>query len=283
MFDVAIIGSGAAGLSAALTLKSRNINFIWFGQDSLSSKIRSAEKILNYPGLPMVSGEEMSNIFQNQIKEMDISIENKTVTGVYYTDYGYSILCNQDLYEAKSVILATGVAVIKPIKGELEFVGRGVSYCATCDGFLYKGKDIAVICTTKELEHEIDYLKDLANKTYIVPLYKEHKEFKGNIEIIKSMPKEVIGERKVSKLVFNNREINVDGIFMLKEAVSPSILVGGLEEDNGHIKVDRECKTNLKGCFAAGDCTGRPYQYTKAVGEGNIAAHSVLEYLSNLK
>jgi thioredoxin reductase (NADPH) len=85
---------------------------------------------------------------------------------------------------------------------------------------------------------------------------------------------------KADKLVFEDREVTVDGIFMLKQAVAPSVLLYGLETADGHIIVDRACKTNLPGCFAAGDCTGRPYQYVKAAGEGNVAAHSAVEYLA---
>lgn len=279
MYECAIIGTGAAGISAALTLKALNKNFIWFGDKNLSSKIRSAEKIRNYPGLPMVSGNEMAEIFLKQIKEMGIEITDKTVTGVYQMEGYYSILCNQDMFDAKTVILTTGVESIKPIKGELDFVGRGVSYCATCDGFLYKGKTIFVVCTEKSLEHEIEYLASLAEKVYVVTLYKNVELKVENIEIVSGMPIEIAGTKKAEKVLFKDKEFLVDGIFILKAAITPSVLVSGLEIDNGHVKVNRNCETNMVGCFAAGDCTGRPYQYTKAVGEGNVCAHAVVDYL----
>jgi thioredoxin reductase (NADPH) len=184
------------------------------------------------------------------------------------------------MFEAKTVIIATGVEAVKPIPGELEFVGRGVSYCATCDGFLYKGKTIGVLCTTKDLEHEIEYLADLAEKVYLIPLYKNVELKAENVEIIQRKPKAIEGGMKAEKLVFEDREVAVDGIFMLKQAVAPSVLLYGLNTEEGHIIVDRACRTNLPGCFAAGDCTGRPYQYVKAAGEGNVAAHSAVEYLA---
>ena len=99
---------------------------------------------------------------------------------------------------------------------------------------------------------------------------------------IMKMPKKITGGMKANTLVFDDREFSIDGIFMLRESVLPSALVGGLQTENGHVAVDRNMQTNLKGCFAAGDCTGRPYQYAKAAGEGNIAAHSVCEYLAQL-
>ena len=283
MFDTAIIGTGPAGISAALTLKALKKDIILFGSEKLSQKIRVAEQIRNYPGLPGVSGVQMQEAFANQLAQMEISITDKTVTGIYNMGTHYGILCDQEMFEAKTIIMATGVEAVKPIPGELEFVGRGVSYCATCDGFLYKGKTIGVLCTTKDLEHEIEYLADLAEKVYLIPLYK-HVEVKAeNVEIIQKKPSAIAGGMKADKLVFEDREVTVDGIFMLKQAVAPSVLLYGLETADGHIIVDRACKTNLPGCFAAGDCTGRPYQYVKAAGEGNVAAHSAVEYLAQTK
>lgn len=283
MFDTAIIGTGPAGISAALTLKALKKDIILFGSEKLSQKIRVAEQIRNYPGLPGVSGVQMQEAFANQLAQMEISITDKTVTGIYNMGTHYGILCDQEMFEAKTIIMATGVEAVKPIPGELEFVGRGVSYCATCDGFLYKGKTIGVLCTTKDLEHEIEYLADLAEKVYLIPLYKNVELKAENVEIIQRKPVAIEGGMKAEKLVFEDREIPVDGIFMLKQAVAPSVLLYGLETADGHIIVDRACKTNLPGCFAAGDCTGRPYQYVKAAGEGNVAAHSAVEYLAQTK
>ncbi len=283
MFDTAIIGTGPAGISAALTLRSLKKNIILFGSGQLSQKIRVAEQIRNYPGLPSVTGGQMQEVFLNQLAQMEIPITEKTVTGIYNMDTHYGILCDQEMFEAKTVILATGVEAVKPIPGELEFVGRGVSYCATCDGFLYKGKTIGVLCSTKDLEHEIEYLADLAEEVYLIPLYKNVEIKAQNVEVIQRKPAAIEGGMKAEKMVFDNQEIAVDGIFMLKQAVAPSVLLYGLETAEGHIIVDRACKTNLPGCFAAGDCTGRPYQYVKAAGEGNVAAHSAVEYLAQAR
>ena len=279
-YDCAIIGTGPAGMSAALTLKAMNKSFIWFGSKQMSPKIRKAEMISNYPGLSNVSGEEMVAAFQNQIRHLGIEITEKTVTGVYHMGQYYGILCNQDMFEATTIILATGVESVKPIPGELELLGRGVSYCATCDGMLYRGKTIAVVCTSAEYEHEVKYLAELAEKVYFFPLYRDPAVKEANVQLIRKMPKAVSGMRKVECLSLDDAELLVDGVFFLKSAVSPSALVGGLNAEDGHVVVDRKCATNLPGCFAAGDCTGRPYQYVKAAGEGNVAAHSVVHYLS---
>lgn len=283
MYDTIIIGTGAAGISAALTLKQLNINFLWIGTNKLSFKINSAEKIRNYPGLSSVSGQEMKEAFLKQINDMGIEILDKQVTGVYDLSTHYAVLCGQDTYEAKTIVLGLGVESIKPIPGEIELLGQGVSYCATCDGFLYKGKDIIVTSSSKEFEHEVKYLADLAKTVKFIPLYKDYEINNDNVEIIKGMPKGITKENKKLYLDINGKKLEADGIFMLKAAISPAVLVPGLEAAEGHIVVDRQMNTNLKGVFACGDCTGRPYQYAKAVGEGNVAAHSVVGYLSKLK
>ena len=279
MYDVAIIGTGPAGVSAALTLQARKKNFIWFGPSLLSAKVRAAEKIQNYPGLPMVSGDEMSRVFQSQIAEAGITVTDQTVTGVYPMGDHFGILCGQESYDSRAVILCLGVTSVKPLPGELEYLGRGVSYCATCDGMLYRGKTIAVECTSKELEHEISFLAGLAAKEYLIPLYPDPEVFGENIEVLPRPPKEIAGGLRVDKLLFPDRELPVDGVFMLKDSVSPTVLLRDIAVEDGHVKVDRQCRTSVPGCFAAGDCTGRPYQYAKAAGEGNVAAHSAIEYL----
>jgi len=283
MVDTAIIGTGPAGISAALTLKALKKEILLFGSGQLSAKIRAAEQIRNYPGLSAVTGQQMQQSFLAQLAQMDIPVTEKTVTGIYDMGDHYGILCDQEQFAAKTVILATGVEAVKPIEGELEFVGRGVSYCATCDGFLYKGKTIAVLCTTKDLEHEIHYLASMAAKVYLIPLYKNAEVCGDNIEILMRKPQRITGGMRVQQVEFADRAVAVDGVFMLKQAVTPSVLLYGLECQEGHIIVDRACRTNLPGCFAAGDCTGRPYQYVKAAGEGNVAAHSAADYLADKK
>lgn len=280
MLDCLIVGSGPAGISAALTLQANGKTFKIFGSKSLSSKITKAEKIHNYPALTDVSGAEFAAALQNQLAAAGIEIVEERVGGVYAMKEKFILSAGQNSYEGKTVILAAGVETAKPIEGEEEFLGRGVSYCATCDGFLYKDKTIAIVCTSKGLEHEIEFLAGIAKKVYALPLYKGAEIRAKNVEIIIKKPQKITGGLRVNGFVVGDRELAVDGVFLLKESVSPAALVGGLKTENGHVIVDRACKTNLKGLFAAGDCTGRPYQYAKAVGEGNVAAHSAVEFLA---
>ncbi|MFR5101393.1 MAG: NAD(P)/FAD-dependent oxidoreductase [Christensenellaceae bacterium] len=276
MLDCIIVGSGIAGISAALTLKANGKNFMLLGSPDLSVKISRAECIRNYPGLSSVTGREFARALKKQLAEAEISVTDERVSGVYAMGGKFAVLTQSGVsFESKTVILATGVESVKRLEGEEEFLGRGVSYCATCDGFLYKGKTIGVLSTSKRFEHEVEYLAKLAGKVYLMPMYKDVGDFSENVEKIIKMPLAVKGEKKVNRLVFKDGELPVDGVFLLKESISPAVLVGGLEMSEGHVAVARDMSTNLKGCFAAGDCTGRPYQYAKAAGEGNIAAHSV--------
>ncbi len=288
MKDCIIIGSGVAGISAALTLKANGKDFLLLGTPSLSEKIEKAESIQNYPGFLGGSGKAFVEDLKKQLATAEIPVLDEKVTGVYALKDKFSLMTQSgNVYESRSVILACGVETIKQIDGEEEFLGRGVSYCATCDGFLYKGKRIVVLCTTKRLEHEIEHLARFAEKVYLIPTYKGVEAQAENVEIIRKMPMKIVGSKRVEKVVFSaspaeniSAELPVDGVFMLKDSVSPSVLVGGLETQNGLVVVGRNMATNIEGCFAAGDCTGRPFQYAKAVGEGNVAAHAVTEFLA---
>lgn len=285
MVDCIIVGSGLAGISAALTLKNLGKNFLLLGSASLSGKISAAEKIPNYPALSYPTGKELAAALQKQLADAEIPVTEERAVGVYAMKGGFTVMTDGgNAYKAKTVILATGVNAVKPVEGEEAFVGRGVSYCATCDGFLYKGKTLVVVCTSERFAHEIDYLASLAAKVYLIPLYKGKKSERENVETILSVPEKIEGGLRVNAVrLKNGRTLEADGVFMLKESVSPAVLVGGLETENGHVKVTRRAETNIAGCFAAGDCTGRPYQYAKAAGEGNVAAHAAAEYLSEIQ
>ncbi len=283
MYDCIIIGTGPAGLSAALNLKTYKKSFVWFGSKSLSDKVRKAEKITNYPGFPELTGQELFAHFEDHIQSAGLEITEKTVTNVMSAGNYYMVLADNEIYEAKTLILAMGVMTAKLLKGEDELLGRGVSYCATCDGMFYKDKEIAVLCNDPKYEHEVEYLADLAAKVTYFPLFSDSQVKKENVTISKDFPVEVNGIDRVTGLTLKSGEIlSVDGVFCLRNAIALSKLIPELEIENGHIVVNRAQKTNLPGCFAAGDCTGRPYQYTKAVGEGNVAAHSCISYLAEI-
>ena len=284
--DCIIIGSGPAGISAALTLRANGKQFMLFGRSDLSDKITKAELISNYPGLSSITGQAFCSALQTQLSEAGIAVTEEKVAGVYALNGKFGVSTQEGgYYESKTVILATGVETVKTLTGETEFLGKGVSYCATCDGFLYKGKTIAVLCTNKRYEHEVAYLAGIAKTVYLIATYKEVGLASENIRLIRKMPKSIEGAARVQSLAFASSpledlpaDLPVDGVFVLRESVSPAVLLAGLEMENGHVRVTRDMQTNVKGFFAAGDCTGRPYQYAKAVGEGNVAAHAVSSF-----
>ena len=284
MLDCIIVGSGVGGISAALTLQANKKTFKIFGSKKLSEKIEKAEKIANYPGLSEITGADFCKALQDQLAKAEIDITEEKVSGVYSLSDKFGVATQEGgYYESKTVVLASGVDTIKSIDGEKEFLGKGVSYCATCDGFLYKDKTIAVVCTGKRLEHEISHLSKFAKKIYLFALYQGVEIVDEKVEILKKLPKKITGEKRVSTIEYGDTTLDIDGVFILRESSLPSTLIDGLEIEDGHIKVDRKMQTNIQGFYAVGDCTGRPYQYAKAVGEGNIAAHTVTAFLNENK
>lgn len=280
MYDVAIIGTGPAGLSAALNLKLHNKSILWLGSPALSRKVQLSQAIANYPGLETLSGPELNQRFTAQIASAGLEITDRLVTNILPDDSGFSLLGGNDFYQARTVLLAIGSAGPKALEGEEALLGRGVSYCATCDGFLYKGKTIAILCNDPQYHHEVEYLAQLAGKAYLYTPYQEGVPDLPNLERLASPIRKIEGTDRVSAITLKDGStLSVEGVFLLRNSVAPATLLPGLELDGPHIRTARDLSTNLPGCFAAGDCTGRPYQIAKAVGDGNIAAHSILEYL----
>lgn len=280
VYDTAIIGTGPAALSAALNLKLHEKTVVMFGSQAMSVKVEKSELIANYPGVPMVQGSELNARFREQLEEMGLQITEKKVTQVMPMTPGFMVLGDSDVYQAKTVLFATGAVSPKGFPGEEKLLGRGVSYCATCDGFLYRDRTIAVYCAQREYEHEVSYLAGLAKRVYLFTPYKEDSVSQETIVRLERPIRQIYGEDRVQEIVLSDEtRIPVDGVFLLRNAISHDKLLPGLATQGPHIVTDRQMKTNVEGCFAAGDCTGRPYQIAKAVGEGNVAAHTILEYL----
>lgn len=281
--DIAIIGSGPAGVSAAITAKLRGKSLLLFGSKDLSDKIGKAHTIQNYPGLPGVTGEGLRTALQNHLAAMDIPVTEARVNAVYAMGDYFVVQTAGETYEATAVILATGVVQGKPLPGEEEFLGRGVSYCATCDAPLYRGKAVAVVGTSPASEPEAAYMAEVAASVLYLPLYEGTPDLPAAVQVIREKPTAVTGETTVTALYTDGGEYPVDGVFLLRDAMAPSQLVPGLEANGGHVAVNARMQTNLPGCFACGDAVGLPYQYIKAAGEGNVAALSAVEYLAAQK
>ena len=278
--DIAIIGTGPAGVSAAITAVIRNKKILLFGNRELSGKISRAPEIRNYPGFPAISGRELALRFREHLDAMGIAITEKRVAAVYAMGDYFALQAGEDMVEARTVILAGGVLQGKPLDGEEEMVGRGVSYCATCDAPLYRGKTAAVIGYSPREEAEAAFLSEVCAKVLYFPEYQEETKLPDSVEVIRTKVTG-LGQADGKRVVHTDSgDYAADGIFVLREAVAPGQLVPGLQTDGPHVVVNRHLETNIPGVFACGDIAGTPYQYVKAAGEGNAAALSAVRFLS---
>ena len=282
-YDIAIIGTGPAGVSAALTAKNRNKRILLLGSRRMSEKVAKAHEIRNYPGLPFVKGEELAAAFRDQLDRMEIPITEKRIGAVYAMGGYFALQAGEEMLEAKTVILATGVVQAKPLPGEDELLGRGVSYCATCDAPLYRGRTAAVIGYSPREEAEAAFLSGVCSKVTYFPVYPEETDLPAEVTVIREKPEEILKLENGLAVKTAGGEYAADGVFVLREAVAPAQLVPGLETEGAHVNVNRKMETNLPGVFACGDITGTPYQYVKAAGEGNIAAISAAAYIDKME
>ena len=263
--DVLIIGAGPAGASAALTLRHRNKTVAVVANAPESSSLYKAPLIANYPGVKL-TGPEFQQALLDQMAEEGVELIHGRALSVMNLGETFGIAVGNHFHEATAVIIAAGITRESAYKGENEYVGKGVSYCATCDGMLYKGKNVAVIGTSSEAREDMEFLRSIGCDV---------------LELTGSEGIEIRGEDKVTSIVAGGEEHEVACVFILKDTISLSKLVQGLEYSNGAIVVDSDMATNIPGIFAAGDCVGKPYQVGKAAGDGNVAALSASSYVEN--
>ncbi len=263
-FDVIIIGGGSAGSSAALTCLNRGKTVGVITNPMETSSLYKAELVTNYPGVPGLTGKELTELFRRQLEESDAEIIHGRALSVMPMYEGFGVAVGTDFYMAKALIIAAGITRENLYPGEAEFLGRGVSYCATCDGMLYRGKTVALIGSSEEAKQDVEFLRGIGCNV---------------LHFDKPAKCEITGESKATKLTYGGKEYDVDCVFIVKDTVSVQSLVPGLEYEKGGIITDKKMATNVPGVFAAGDCAGKPYQLAKAAGEGNIAALSACEYL----
>lgn len=280
MYDVIIIGSGPAGISAAIYLKRAKKNVLIISKGN--SALEKAEKIDNYYGVLSISGKELYELGIKQINNLDIPLEDDEVTNISFENRFVVTTANRD-YEAKYVIIATGTNRKTPnIKGIKEFEGKGVSYCAICDAFFYRNKDVAVIGNGNYAIHEASHLKPVAKSVTILTNGKEMVENRSatNFEIDQTPIREFRGTNVIEEIEFdNNNTKKIDGVFIAIGTASSTDLakkIGALVNNN-NIVVDENMQTSVKGMYACGDCTGGLLQVNKAVYEGAKAALSIIK------
>jgi len=279
-YDIAIIGTGPGGVSAAITSKIRNKSVLLIGSADLSSKMTKAHAIFNYPGFPGISGQDLGKALKAHLDSMEIAITEDRIASIYAMGDYFALQGGKEIYESTTVIIGSGVVAGKSLPGEEQLLGRGVSYCATCDAPLYKNKATAVVGYSRSEEAEARFLSEVCSEVLYFPMYRDDPELPESVRVIREAVMSIDEQDGKRRVVTRENAYPVDGVFVLRESISPGQLVPGLElRDGSFIKVDRLMATNIPGCFACGDVVGQPFQYIKAAGEGNIAALSAVAYL----
>ena len=258
-YDVLVIGGGPAGLSAAINVRARGRSVLVVSNPLEENPLWRAEKVDNYLGMPGLSGAELLTAMRRHGERSGAEfLTGKVLNAVRMPDAWY-VSVGPEMYNARAVVLAAGVARGKKFPGETELLGRGVSYCATCDGMLYRGKAVAVVGFSDTARQEAEFLQRIG---CAVTYFDRPRQC------------EIHGWEQVESVTCEGQTAVVEGVFILRPTMAPTELFPGLTVEQGYVAVDRRMATNLPGLFAAGDCTGGPLQVSKAVGEGLIAGQS---------
>ena len=289
MYDVIIIGNGPAGISASLYIRRAGfkVAVVSSGKSSLSK----ASKIENYYGFENgISGEELQKRGIKQAENLGVEIIEKQAVGLKYastTELAYEVtVANQGIdekYETRVIVIATGANRKQPdIRGIKEFEGRGVSYCAVCDGAFYKGKDVAVVGSGEYAIEELEELLPMAKSVSLLTNGNKAIENRNNIEINEKEIHEFRGDTKIKEVLFKDgTKKELDGVF-IAEGVASSIDFAkkiGANVENNNIIVNEEMETTVKNVYACGDCTGGILQVSKAVYDGTKAGLAIIKRL----
>lgn len=276
-WDIIVVGGGPAGLSAAVQARSRGKSVLVAGGDGRDGPLDKAARVDNYLGLPGLSGRELLERFQVHAENLGAVRRTGRVLNIMPMNGRFYVGIGSEPEEAEAVILAIGVSHGKKYPGEAELLGRGVSYCATCDGMLYRGRDVVVAGLCAGAPEEAAFLQELGCRvTYVAP--REPAGLTPGIPFVKASRLEIAGRDAVEFLRADGQEIPCAGVFLLRSSLAPADLLPGLALEGGYLAVDRSMATNIPGIFAAGDCTGLPLQLSKAVGEGLVAGQSAARW-----
>lgn len=297
MHDIIIVGAGPAGLTAALYALRANKKVLVLEAKSYGGQIINANKVENYPGIKSISGFDYATNLYNQVKELGCEIKYETVERV---EENKNVVTNKGSYNAKAVILATGAENRKlNIDKERDFVGRGISYCATCDANFYKNKTVAVTGGGNTAIEDAIYLSDICDKVYLIhrrdefraeKKYVEELKTKSNIEfVLNANVVNLNGNSKLESIIIkynddNEKEIKVDGLFIaIGQEPKNEIFKNIVELDKlGYIVALDDVHTNKKGIYVAGDARVKSLrQLTTAVADGSIAATTAIKEMEN--
>ncbi len=262
-YDVIILGGGPAGLSAALNVRARNKTALIVSNPLSENPLWSSDLVDNHLGMPQQSGDEMLTTMQAHAEAKGVAfLQGKALTTMQMPQ-SFFVSVGQEVVEGTAIVLATGVARNKKFAGEDDYLGRGVSYCATCDAFAYRGKTVAVLGYAPSAAHEVEFLQQVGCTVHYFD---------------KPKTCTFAGEGSLQSITCDGQTVEVAGAFILRPAMAPTDLFPDIALENGYIAVNHKMETNIAGVFAAGDCTGTPLQVSKAVGEGLIAGQAAAAY-----
>lgn len=302
--DLIIIGSGPAGLAAAIYAGRANLSTLVLENQYIGGQVKTSYMIENYPGFGAISGEELAKKFEEHATEVGVEIEEFDLINSVSIDETEKIVETDDyIYKPKAIIIATGASPKKlPIKNEEKFAGKGVHYCAVCDGAMYKDTVVAVVGGGNSALEEALFLSNIAKKVYIIRRKDYFTGEKTSLEKVENNPKieilynsdlvDVDGDNLVNKAIIKNtktseiREIELEAVFGYIGTEPKIELVQNKVEtdDYGYIKVNKDMKTNIDGVYAIGDVTEKKYrQITTAVSDGTIAALEVSKYIEEME
>lgn len=300
--DIVIIGAGPAGMSAALYLARTKYSFVLIEKATPGGKLNITTQLDNYPGVPNTDGFTLTMLMKKQLENLNVAIERDEIKNIEKIDGICKVFGEKEEYNSKAIIIATGSSNKKiNVKNEDSLLGKGISYCAVCDGFFYRNKDVMVFANERKAYLEALYLTNLVSKLYLISdKYEDDLENnldklikKENVELL--YPYRIIEYRGIDNLdsvVIKNidteetKEIKVSGCFPLIGDVPASYIINKLniETNKGYIVVDVDMRTNIEGIFAAGDIIDKSLrQVVTACSDGAIAATSAIKYLNNLK
>jgi len=298
IYDLIIMGAGPAGISAGIYARRRELETLVLEKASVGGQILLTNEIENWPGFESISGSELAKRMESHARKLGVEFKAEEVIGMNLKEEMKTITTREKEYQTKAVIIATGGQHRKlGIKGEGEFAGKGVSYCAICDGPFFKDKTIAVVGGGNAAAEDALYLSELASKTYLIhrkgslraeeAVQKKLKE-RGVESILNTEIEEILGDKFVTSIKIKTdkeeRILPVDGVFVAIGIVPSTTMAkgAGIElDEKDYIKVNRNQETNIPGVFAAGDITGGVMQISTAVGEGCVAALSAYKYIKN--
>jgi len=300
MYDIIIVGAGPAGMTAAIYANLARKKVLLLEKEAYGGQILKAECVKNYPGFNEISGFEYATKLYNQVKELNTDIKFEEVIQIKNNKEFKEVITKKDTYKSKTIIIAAGAKSRKlGINNEDNLIGKGISYCATCDGMFFKNKIVAITGGGNTALDDALYLSNIAKKVYIIYRRNEFKtdsisldnlKKKDNVEfILNSNITDIIGKEKLEKIIINENDTEnetqliVDGLFIAIGHIPVSNMCDNLinTDDLGYIISNEDCSTNIAGIFVAGDIRKKEIrQLTTACSDGTIAALKACKYIN---